>query len=755
MKSTFILRWPTCFAVLFQASLLAVEPPPPVITNINVSGSQQGLRFDPYPGAQAYTILSGTNLAFPLTPNLNFFQAPYVLSTTTNGTNFGYEWRITNNTAASGFYRVQVTPMSSNALLAATVLNRLTYGPTPDEVERISNIGPDAYIAEQLAPWNIAEAVDNTHPNVPFIQGKFVEPTNFVVGTVAQYVTNSSTNGPIVTTNLVYGTNANISDLRAWHILRAVGANRQLLEILLQFLENHFVTQWSKSDTIYFPQYYNDGNMDNILSAQLEYWENERWRNALLNPLCTFYDLLKISAESPAMIIYLDTYSSKGNGGNIANENYARELMELFSMGVDNGYDQNDITVQSRIWTGWTLEKVDFTNAFNPFAPATTTIIPGSTNTSSTTKSNLYGVWAFNYKQGNHSTSNKTIFPAKIVPARFGAPWTTQTYGTNTVPGKYEIVIPGHINTDTNGILEGYQFITHIANLPFAQEYMSIKLCRLLVHDDFPNPSNDTNSPSYAFYNYAAGSLSPEADLVHQCMMTWETNSPKGQIWSVIQTIVNSDLFRSSSGSQQKVKTPLEYTVSAVRALRSSTNGSNLAGSFTAFTDGYNIGGTSSGSATPLSRAGNMLLFDRDAPDGYPEAGPPWVSAGTLSERLRFIQSFCTAVGQPGHTSTTNDAGSNTGCDIVGLLKAKTPSSTWTNAGAMADYVLGVLYPGEGAGNLQLYRTSAINFLNTDDTGLSSPFAGLTVSGTANSPYDNRVRGMIGMLMTLQRFQEQ
>ncbi|PYJ06658.1 MAG: hypothetical protein DME25_06155, partial [Verrucomicrobia bacterium] len=371
------------------------------------------------------------------------------------------------------------------------------------------------------------------------------------------------------------------------------------------------------------------------------------------------------------------------------------------------------------------------------------------------TKSNLYGVWAFNYKPANHNISTKTIFPNKSVPSRFGPPWTAQTYGANTTQGVYQIVIPGHSVSDTNGISEGHQFITYIADLPFTEEYISIKLCRLLVSDNFPNPSNDPSNSVYSVYNYAAGNLSPEADLVHQCMLVWETNSPKGQIWKVLKTITDSALFRSQDACQQKVKTPLEYTVSAVRALRSSTNGSNLAGSFTSVTDGYNIGGTSSGSATPLSRAGNMLLFDRDAPDGYPETGPPWVSAGTLSERLRWIQSFCIAIGQAGHTSTTNDAGSNTGCDLVGLLRAKTPSNTWLNAGAVADYFLGLLYPGEGAGNLQLYRNAAINYLNTDDSGNSSPFANLTVSGTAGSTYDNRVRGMVGALVTMQRFQEQ
>jgi uncharacterized protein (DUF1800 family) len=726
--------------VFLSAALLAEEPSRPVITNFNVSPSQRSFRFKPYPAVSKYNILSATNPAAPFIPDTNFFQAPYVINVYSKAagvysTNFGYEWRNTNAAARIAFYRVLLNPLSSNSLLAATVLNRLTYGPTPDEIERINAIGPDGYIAEQLAPWSFAEDVTGTSGYIPVFESKFAEATNFV-----------------------YWTNATISDLRGWHLLRAIGARRQFLEILLQFLENHFVTQWSKSRA-YFADYYTDGIWQDALAAQFEYLENEKWRNALVNPSCTFYDLLKISAESPAMILYLDTVSSRGDSSNIANENYARELLELFTMGVDNGYDQNDITVQSRIWTGWAIEKVALSNAFNPFAPAyTNSLFPGSVATNGD-KSNFYGVWAFNYKTNFHNTSSKSIFTNKFVPARFGPPWTSNLYGTNTVPGKYQIVIPGHGATDTNGISEGYQFLTHIANLPFTEEYISIKLCRLLVHDNFPNPSNDPSNSLYSAYNYAAGNLSPEADLVRQCMLTWETNSPKGQIWKVLQTIINSALFRGHGASQQKVKTPIEFTVSAIRALRSSTNGSNLAASFTAFTDGYSLAGSSPDLAlpAPLTRMG-MSLFDRDAPDGYAETAPPWVSTGSLAERLRFVQSFCIAPKQSGHSDTPNSATNDaSGCvsDIVGLLQAKTPSFAWTNPGAVADYFLGILFPGEGSANLALYRTLAINFLNTDETGSASPLNTLTVSSNFGMPYDTRVRGMVAMLMTMPRFQEQ
>ncbi len=723
----------------FTLPVNAADASPPVITSLSASNATHRLNFLLTPGAGSYSILSTTNLQQPFVVDPNFSLVPRSFTNFStnlvNGTNViatniqtSWSWQRTNATAPQGFYQVQATSLSSNALLGATVLNRLTYGPTPDEIARLNSIGPEAYIAEQLAPWTLTEHANDTHTNLPNIENMFRTATE-----------------------VVYGTNARIADLRAWHTLRAVNADRQLLEILLQFFENHFVTEYDKSRN-WFAGKYEDGNLENALATHMEHRENAYWRNVLLNPQGTFYDLLKISAESPAMIIYLDTVSSRGDGSRIANENYARELLELFTFGVDNGYDQTDITVMSRCWTGWTLELFHPTNAFNPFATKTTNNVSNvNTNLALDDYQNLEGVWSLWYRTSWHNTATKNLFTNKYVPARFGAPWTTKTYGTNTVPGLYQLVVPGR--SGNAGMTEGYEVIQHLANLPFTQEYLSIKLCRLLVHDDFPNPSSDPSSPEYQFYNYAGGNLSPEAALVYECMQAWETNSPKGQIWKVVQTIVQSDLFRSHAAAQQKIKTPLEYTISAIRALRSSTNGSNLAGSFTSFTDGYAL-------ATPLSRMGGMLLFDRDAPDGYPESGPPWISAGTLAERIRWVQSFCIASGSSGHSGSQSGTGNdaqNSVCNPTGLLKAKLPAGVWNNAGAVADYFLSILYPGEGAGNLAFARVAAIDFLNQGSADTSSTYRNSLFASVPNThgSYDERVRGMVAMLMAMQRFQEQ
>lgn len=1021
-------------------TLLASDLSPPMVDQFIVNGAQKSLRFLPYPGAQSYTFFSGTDPA-ALTADTNFFLAPYITGYTviTNVTltgpviitvtNFAYEWRLTNVTAQSGFYSFGVTALNSNAVLTANVLNRLAYGATPDELLRVTSIGPQAFIDEQLNMDGVAEGIPNinytlestnaipfdpttnwvsismtgtlasttfylftTAPGEAYIDDIELRPfrymqriTTNVVNSTNVYVTNKvisylgtnvlkngdfessysfwtnaggasastsdssrahsgssslhmvsttganstgtsyvrqgfvhvgypSTNtwGDLITlTNtstdqvvltywylpgltsrnlrlqlgsglnstpggipatptwvyakatgkanansrlyiytsgagecyvddikLVAGTDpdsgpnllqnggfesvltgtwtnsadfvgstrsstiahsgasslrlvataggggnndsvqqtitpalvnsntytvsywylpttqnrtltvkldgnllqstpdvdlpgvtrkldttlANLSDYRAWFCLHAVQSQRQLFEILSQFWENHFVTQQSKGVEYLNGQGY-DGTTAGWLATDWEFREMTKWRNAMLNPNCTFYDLLRISCESPAMIVYLDSAGSRGNGNNIANENYARELLELFTFGVDNGYDQNDIVLMSRAWTGWSVEIVDPPNAGNPFAPQSFTYYPG---TNSTSRANTIGTWAFNFKSANHGTNRGAIFGGKTVPARFGPPWA----GT---PYQIALLARGAV---TNGIEDGYDVIANLANQPFTSEFMSVKLCRLFVHDDFPNPTTIADQPAYAFYDYTNPERSAEAELVHQCMLAWENSTPKGNIRAVLATIFSSELFRSHAAAAQKIKTPFEFVASSIRALRSV----NPDGTATSTTDGL-----ATSFSDPMNRMGGMLLFDRAAPDGYPENGVPWISAGTLVERIRFIQAFL-------NSGTGDDAGNNIS-DPVALLKKQLPAGSWNNAGAVSDYFLSILYPGEGMGNLSLYRNAAVNFLNTDDGGNSSAATQFNTLNAATT--ETRVCGMVSMLMAFQRFQEQ
>lgn len=522
---------------------------------------------------------------------------------------------------------------------------------------------------------------------------------------------------------------AQLRDLRAWHALNAVHSRRQLLEVLLQFFDNHFVTQHSKT-VDFFDGYYSGFDAEQRLATYWEFHELERWRQALLNPRVTFLDLLRISAESPAMIIYLDTVNSRGDAGNIANENYARELLELFTFGVDNGYDQRDIEELSRVWTGWTVRFVAPDQTNNVFAGSSTRIRPGNTNQPPRFVDDYLGQWRWTFRASRHHTGAKYLFyrydqgglraGPKVYPARFGPKYAGKPYN---------LFVPGR--SGTNGILEGYQVLEHLANQPFTQEYLSVKLCRLFVHERF----------EHGVYDYGADQLSPEAALVKACMDAWDASTPKGQLRPVLKTIFDSELFRSRAAAQHKVKTPFEFGVSALRAfLSTGTNGAP-----TAVTDGYSL--------RPLTRrAGSMDLFDRADPDGFPEDGAPWISAGTLAERLRWVQALAMP---PNYSIPGQEEVSGNQIDPVGLLRAKLPPERRKDSAAVAAWLVDLLFPTEGRANLAAYREVTRQFLDTADNGVTpSPFANLSENGRP-SAYEIRLRGAVAMLLTLPRFQEQ
>src|SRR5205809_2243726 len=140
-----------------------------------------------------------------------------------------------------------------------------------------------------------------------------------------------------------------VTELQRAALLRAIYSERQLYEVMVDFWENHFSIFANKDDDRYL----------------LTSFDRDTIRPFAL---ARFRDLLGASAHSPAMLYYLDNwrssvprpYPAKGDkpagvdGG--LNENYARELMELHTMGVDGGYTQQDVQEVARAFTGWSVE---------------------------------------------------------------------------------------------------------------------------------------------------------------------------------------------------------------------------------------------------------------------------------------------------------------------------------------------------------------------------------------------------------------
>jgi hypothetical protein len=171
---------------------------------------------------------------------------------------------------------------------------------------------------------------------------------------------------------------------------------------------------------------------------------------------------------------------------------------------------------------------------------------------------------------------------------------------------------------------------------------------------------------------------------------------------------------------------------------------------FTASTDGDSIAGANAN--TPLIRAGNMGLFDRDTPDGYPEDGNGWISAGTLNERTRWVQTALMAVGD----AAKNDGiagGNNTIVDPMALITRRLNPAQQNDIDAIVNMFLELIFLGEGNINLDLYRNMAKDWLNQDKDGNPSSYASAPATGTNGK--EERVRGMVALLLSLPRFHEQ
>lgn len=149
-----------------------------------------------------------------------------------------------------------------------------------------------------------------------------------------------------------------IDELQQLAHIRGVYSRRQLQAVLAEFWENHLTTDYDKL-VDYLDDLQNSDASDAMSrdqaeaeAAQLEYQEYQFfYENALGN----FGDLLLYSATSPSMLVYLDNVLNvKGK----ANENYAREILELHTFGVDNRYTQTDIEQLARCFTGWGIAKV-------------------------------------------------------------------------------------------------------------------------------------------------------------------------------------------------------------------------------------------------------------------------------------------------------------------------------------------------------------------------------------------------------------
>jgi uncharacterized protein (DUF1800 family) len=319
-------------------------------------------------------------------------------------------------------------------------------------------------------------------------------------------------------------------ELIAARLARDIYSNAQLQEVMTDLWLNHFNVYLRKNQ-----------QMPYLLVS----YERDTVRPHALG---RFEDLLEAVAHSPAMLIYLDNAQSIGPDSLAArraeqakarrsdpqkkkvreglNENYARELMELHTVGVNGGYTQADVVQAARILTGWTVDR--------PLNDA-----------------------AFTFNSNRHQPGTKKVMNQKF---------------------------------KDGGEKEGRELLHMLATRPATAQFISRKMAIRFVSDDPPQTLVDRMAKTYL--------------------------ASDGDISAVLRTLFHSPEFWSTSTYRAKVKTPLEFVVSAVRA--SGANIDNL---------------------RPIEnnlRQMGMPTYGAIPPTGYKWDAADWVSTGALVDRMNF-----------------------------------------------------------------------------------------------------------------------
>jgi uncharacterized protein (DUF1800 family) len=227
------------------------------------------------------------------------------------------------------------------------LLNRLAFGPSLEDFRLVKSIGVERYITEQLDPEAIPEPFE--------LQWRIaaLDALRYNAAQLREFY------GPLPATrgfNLLPPELEKVRRERARtiveqaaeaRILRAVLSRRQLNEVMVDFWFNHF-------------NIYAGKDLDRLWIGD---YEQRAIRPFVLG---RFRDLLFAVTKHPAMLVYLDNTLSTAPGSPAArgnrsglNENFAREVMELHTLGADSGYTQQDVITLARILTGWGINRPD------------------------------------------------------------------------------------------------------------------------------------------------------------------------------------------------------------------------------------------------------------------------------------------------------------------------------------------------------------------------------------------------------------
>jgi uncharacterized protein (DUF1800 family) len=429
-----------------------------------------------------------------------------------------------------------------DAASAAHLLNRLTFGPRPGDVERVGRLGVAAWLEQQLEPerledpaaLRVREAYTLAFLPAAELFRRYPPPNlQRQAGARRRREAAGEPMDPrrdsMMQAQLGRGYREMGGQVVMATLARHATSERQLLEVMTDFWFNHFNVFIGKNNARY---------------VTADYVE----RAIRPNALGRFADLLTATARHPAMLIYLDNFQSvapdaqppfparraigrmppeaRANLPRGLNENYARELLELHTLGVDGGYTQQDVQQVARILSGWSIGG------------------PGR------------GDFAFEFRPWAHDMGEKTVLGVRFPAGR--------------------------------GMDEGLRLLEMLAAHPSTARHISHKLCARFVSDEASDGCVDAATSAF-------------------------TRSG-GDIAVVVRAIVATPDFWAPQVRRAKVKSPLEFVVSALRATSASLDSTPRA-------------------AQVLQQLGQPL-FMQPVPTGYPERSEDWVNSGALLARM-------------------------------------------------------------------------------------------------------------------------
>ncbi|RKD20129.1 hypothetical protein BCY91_00440 [Pelobium manganitolerans] len=459
---------------------------------------------------------------------------------------------------------------------ALHLLNRFTFGATTSDIDNLVKIGADKWFAEQLKAnypdkelqerlaaydaINLSnQQVNQKFPRAPQVLRQAIKEGHIHKDSINK--TDKKAYREMLNSYMAQKGYRPQQELYrqfiSQKILRATYSQNQLQEVLTDFWFNHFNVSLTKNDcAMYIPAYERDVIRPNVFGK--------------------FSNLLLATAKSPAMLFFLDNFTSVGNNqekaqatkqnnkpnalGKVAqpkkakglNENYAREVMELHTLGVDGGYTQEDVTQAARVLTGWTIY------------PAIT--FDGGGNAMK------------KLEQLSPSTLEKRGF------VREGDFWFTPNRHDNGIK-----IVLGH-KFNGGGYQEGVALLEMLAHHPSTAKFICHKLAVRFVSDN------------------------PPQKLVDNMVKTF--NSKDGSITAILQTMVADPQFWTKEALGEKTKSPFELAISAARALDADV------------LQPYQL-------YTWINKMGQKI-YAYQAPTGFPDRAQYWINTGALLNRMNF-----------------------------------------------------------------------------------------------------------------------